>query len=175
MTRLDEIRELFDFNGWASRKMFEATAPLSEEEFTRDMKNSFASIRDTIVHTVGAEWVWLSRWNGHSPSAIPNTTAGMSHAGIVRWWNDINAERDAYLATLTPDSLDSIIAYRNFSGVDFALPLWPMMRHQVNHSTYHRGQVTTMLKQLGHEPLPTDMILMYQERYKASLETPQKG
>lgn len=172
MKRLHEIRELFEFNAWASRRMFEATAPLSEEEFTRDLKNSFASIRDTIVHIVGAEWVWLSRWNGRSPSEIPNTTAEMMHAEIVRWWYDIEVERDAYLNALTPEALDAIIPYRNFAGVHFALPLWPMMRHQVNHSTYHRGQIMTMLKQLGHKPIPTDMILMYQERYKESVEAP---
>ena len=164
MTRLEEIAELFEFNAWATRRMFESTAALSEEEFARDLGNSFPSIRDTLIHTVGAEWVWLTRWRGSSPTAIPNMTAPLTHADIVRWWEDINAERAELLRSLGPDSLDVLVAYRNFSGVDLAFPLWQMLRHVVNHGSYHRGQVTTMLKQLGHKPLSTDMILMYQER-----------
>jgi uncharacterized damage-inducible protein DinB len=166
MTRLDEIAELFEFNAWATRRMLESTAALSEEELTRNLKNSFPSIRDTLVHTVGAEWVWLMRWNGESPAAIPNANSPMSHAQIVSWWNEINTERDQYLRSLGPDGLDVVVAYRNFAGVDFAFPLWQMLRHVVNHSSYHRGQVTTMLKQLGYKPISTDMILMYQERQK---------
>jgi uncharacterized damage-inducible protein DinB len=167
MTRLDEIVELFDFNAWATRRMFESTAALSEEEFTRDLRNSFPSIRDTLIHTVGAEWVWLTRWRGTSPAAIPNTTSTLTHAEIVRWWEEVDAERAEFLRSLGPDSLDVIVAYRNFAGVDYAFPLWQMLRHVVNHSSYHRGQVTTMLKQLGHKPISTDLILMYQERQKA--------
>jgi uncharacterized damage-inducible protein DinB len=63
--------------------------------------------------------------------------------------------------------LDVLVAYRNFAGIDLAFPLWQMLRHVVNHSSYHRGQVTTMLKQLGHRAISTDMILMYQEKQKA--------
>ena len=167
MTRLDEIAELFDFNAWATRRMIESTAALTEEEFKRDLGNSFPSIRDTLIHTVGAEWVWRTRWRGNSPAAIPNTTSTLTHTGIVRWWEEINVERAEFLRSLGPDGLDVLVAYRNFAGIDLAFPLWQMLRHVVNHSSYHRGQVTTMLKQLGHRAISTDMILMYQEKQKA--------
>jgi uncharacterized damage-inducible protein DinB len=169
MTRLQEIAELFEFNAWAARRMFESTAALSEDELARDLGNSFPSIRDTLIHTVGAEWVWLTRWRGTSPAAIPSTTSALTHAEIVRWWEDVNSERAEFLRSLGPDALDAVVAYRNFAGVDFAFPLWQMLRHVVNHSTYHRGQVTTMLKQLGHKPVSTDLILMYQERQLAAV------
>lgn len=164
MTRLDEMRELFTFNAWAMRRLLDDTAKLSEEEIKRDMGNSFSSIRDTLVHMVGAEWVWLSRWQGTSPNAIPNTKANMGHGEVVQWWQQINDEREAFFATLTEEALDRMIAYRNFAGKDFAFPLWQMLRHVVNHATYHRGQVVTMMRQLGHAPTATDMILMYQEK-----------
>ncbi|MGQ0560981.1 MAG: DinB family protein [Gemmatimonadota bacterium] len=171
MTRFDEILELYDFNAWATRRMFESTSALSDEELARDLKNSFPSVRDTLIHIVGADWVWLTRWQGSSPSALPSTKESLSHDDLVRWWHDIDAERDAFLRGLTPDALDRVVAYRNFAGVDFGFPLWQMLRHLVNHSSYHRGQVTTMLKQLGHKPVSTDMILLYQERYKPPVES----
>ena len=166
MTRLEEIAELFEFNAWATARVFEATASLSEEEFTRDLGNSFPSIRDTLVHIIGGEWVWLTRWHGTSPTAFP--AAPRTHPDIVRRWEDINVEREKFLRSLGPHSLDVVVAYTSFAGVDFAFPLWQMLRHVVNHSSYHRGQVTTMLKQLGHKPISTDWILMYQERQLAA-------
>lgn len=165
MTRLAEIMELYEFNAWATHRMFETTSVLSEEELSRDLKNSFPSVRDTLIHMVGAEWVWFTRWQGTSPSALPNTKTELSHSQIVRWWQEIDADRQAYLKSLTPDALDGIIDYTNFAGKHLALPLWQMLRHLVNHSSYHRGQITTMLKQLDHPATATDMILFYQERY----------
>lgn len=163
MTRGQEIRELFAFNSWASRRMFEATAALNEQEFRRDLGNSFPSVRDTLMHIVGAEWVWLSRWQGSSPAALPDDD--LSHEQIVRWWTHIDVERRIFLDQVG-DGIDRVIRYVNFAGIEFNFPLWKMLRHQVNHSTYHRGQITTMVKQLGHAPVATDMILMYQEQEK---------
>jgi uncharacterized damage-inducible protein DinB len=169
MTRLEEIHQLFEFNAWAMLRTFEATAALTAEEFSRDLGNSFPTIRDTLIHTVGGEWVWLMRWKGTSPTAFPSAEAIANHAAVVRVWTEINAERDAWRQTLTAASLDAMIAYRTFAGVDYTFPLWQMLRHQVNHSSYHRGQVATMLRQLGYKPLSTDLILMYQERQKAEI------
>jgi uncharacterized damage-inducible protein DinB len=169
MTRLEEMRQLYEFNAWAMLRTFEATAGLSQEEFTRDLRNSFPSIRDTLIHTVGGEWVWLMRWKGTSPTAFPAADGITDQAAIARVWTEINAERDVWLQTLTESSLDALIAYRTFAGVDYTFPLWQMMRHLVNHSSYHRGQVATMLRQLGYKPQSTDLILMYQERQKAEL------
>lgn len=166
-TRVEEMRELFTFNAWAMRRLLDDTAKLSDEEIKRDMGNSFPSIRDTLVHMVGAEWVWLSRWHGTSPTEIPNTKGNMSHQEIVEWWRLINDEREAFFATLTDEALDRVVEYRNFAGKDFMFPLWQMLRHVVNHATYHRGQVVTMMKQLGYTPTATDMILMYQEQLSA--------
>ena len=81
----------------------------------------------------------------------------------MHWWREIDANRHAFLQALTPRALDDMIRYTNFAGKDLVFPLWPMLRHLVNHSSYHRGQITTMLKQLGHQPIATDMILFYQE------------
>lgn len=162
MTRLDEIRELYGYNAWAMRRIFECAAQLTEEELHRDLGGSFGSVRDTLVHIVGAEWVWLTRWQGSSPTAIPNTRANLAHGEIVTWWHQIDEEREAFLVALPAEALDRVIGYTNFSGIYCAFPLWQMLRHVVIHSSYHRGQVTTLLRQLGHNSVATD-ILIYHE------------
>lgn len=170
MTRLDEINELFRFNAWAQERMFEMTAAVSLDELTRDMKNSFPSVRDTMIHAVGAEWVWLTRWQGSSPTAFPNADDLKTNDAIRQRWRTIDADRAAYLANLQENSLDAVVEYTSFAGKHFAFPLWQMLRHVVNHATYHRGQVMSMLRQLGHNAKSTDMILMYQEEQLAGAQ-----
>lgn len=167
MTRLEEIRELYRFNAWAQERMFAVTETLSADEISHDLNSSFASIRETLIHAVGAEWVWLTRWQGTSPTVFPNADDLKTNDDILTRWRGINAERDSFLNSLDEKSLDDVVEYTSFAGKHFAFPCWQMLRHVVNHATYHRGQIMTMLRQLGHNAKSTDMILMYQEESPA--------
>ena len=71
MILLVTLRELFAYNYWARDRQLEACAALSPEQFERPLGNSFSSMRDTLAHLVGAEWVWLERLRGRSPEALP--------------------------------------------------------------------------------------------------------
>jgi uncharacterized damage-inducible protein DinB len=77
----------------------------------------------------------------------------------------VEAERDQYLASLSDVDLGRVVEYRALSGQAYADPLAGLIRHVVNHSTYHRGQVATQLRQLGKTPPTTDLIV-YLRRVK---------
>ncbi|HEX9652931.1 MAG TPA: DinB family protein, partial [bacterium] len=126
--------------------------------------NSFPSIRETLVHMLSAEWIWLTRWNGSSPTGMPESWELSTHASLRRQWLEAEREQTTFVSGLTEDALNKVISYRNTAGQPFANPLWQMMRHVVNHSTYHRGQVTTMLRQLGAEAVATDLIVFFREK-----------
>ena len=64
MMPLDLVRELYVYNYWARDRQLEACEALTEEQFLRPMGNSFSSLRDTLAHLLGAEWIWLERWRG---------------------------------------------------------------------------------------------------------------
>jgi uncharacterized damage-inducible protein DinB len=164
MHRREEIRDLYVFNEWANTRMRETLAPLSETEFRRDLKNSYPSIRDTVLHIMGSEWVWLTRWQGTSPASQPLHWADYTRAQIESEWATIHAAQLSFIDGLSETDLDAAIAYINFRGESFAQPLWQLMRHMVNHSTYHRGQITTMLRQLGHAAVATDLVLYYRQQ-----------
>ena len=68
----EDAWRLLDYHYWARDRMFAALEGLPPEHYTRDLGNSFRSVRDTVVHIYAAEWVWYSRWTGHSPTAFPN-------------------------------------------------------------------------------------------------------
>jgi len=156
----DEIQTLLSFNTWANHKILGACEVLSQDEFTRDLRNSFASIRGTLVHIMAAEWVWLQRWLGESPRSLWDQTAFPSFSSVESRWITLQQEQQAYFATLTDARLAEKLAYINFRGEQFAYTIAHMIQHVVNHGSYHRGQVVTMLRQLGH-PAPSTDLLRY--------------
>lgn len=163
-TRIEEFRELYAFNRWANQRILEAVAALSTEQLVRDMGSSFPSIRATLVHIMSAEWAWLSRWNGVSPSAMPDEWKALDLAALDRQWAELDDRLQGFVRRLGGPGLDRLVSYRNLAGDPFTTPLSQMLRHVVNHSTYHRGQVTTMLRQMGASAPATDLIAFYRSR-----------
>ena len=158
---LDHIKALYEHNSWANARMLDAVSKLTLEEFTEDLRNSFRSVRDTLVHLMSAEWIWLRRWKGTSPPAMLAPAGFSTISSIKMRWAEIEHEQEEFLSNLTEQSLEVVIGYVNTRGEPFRYPLWQMIIHVVNHSTYHRGQITTMLRQLGAEPVATDFLLFY--------------
>ena len=160
---LAELRELFDYNRWATSRLLDCCHPLTHEEFVRPMGGSFASLRDTLVHAMGAEWIWLQRWNGASPPGFPVGWDVETVAAVEARWQALWTEQAEFLAGLHDADTAALVRYHNVAGTTFEAPLWQLMRHVVNHATYHRGQVTLLLRQLGHEAIGTDLVLYHRE------------
>ncbi|MGD8495185.1 MAG: DinB family protein [Gemmatimonadales bacterium] len=159
-----EIRELFAYDRWASRRILDAVSRLTPEEFDRDLGSSHPSVRATLAHLLAANWVWLERWLGRSPSGLPDAGWDVGTLEALRAkWADVERARRAFVDGLADGDLERPLAYRNTGGEPFEQPLWQTLRHAVNHASYHRGQVVTMLRQLGAEAVSTDLVLFYRE------------
>ena len=86
-------------------------------------------------------------------------------ASLTSGWRDLETQIRAYFASVDDRALERVLDYKSTAGVAGASVLWHMFQHVVNHSTYHRGQVTTMLRQLGATPPKAmDLITFYRER-----------
>jgi uncharacterized damage-inducible protein DinB len=158
-----EARELFGYGSWANARMFGAAEALPQEQLGAVAASSFPSVRATLSHIVGAEWVWLRRWLGESPTSVPAWTGKSSLAELKAELAAVEAERASFLARLTDADLEGVVSYRAMDGQAFSNPLAQLMRHVVNHSTYHRGQLATQLRQLGHTPPSTDLTRFLRE------------
>lgn len=164
MTHQD-LCTLLDFHYWARDRMLDSLEPLSPEQFTQDLGSSFRSIRDTVAHTYAAEWVWYMRWQGNMPTALLPADQFPDLATIRRTWGEQEQQVRAFVASLGEADVDRVMPYTLLSGVSSASPFWQMLQHVVNHASYHRGQVTTMLRQLGVQPPKSmDLIAFYRER-----------
>ncbi len=161
---LKAIQALYEYNAWANSKVLDAVSKLTPEQFTKEIENSFRSVRDTLVHIMSAEWIWLERWKGSSPKSMLSAESYKTLASIRNRWQSVENERAQLIPTMAPERLHAVISYVNTRGQTFAYPLWQQMVHVANHSTYHRGQITTLLRQVGARPVDTDFLAFYDEK-----------
>lgn len=154
------------YDQWANARMFDALARCSDADLTRPLGGSFASVRDTVAHVVVVEWVWFQRWQGESPTSPPAWATG--DCTVLRIaLTEVEQARAAWLKERDDAALACDIDYRNVKGEAFRASLADLITHVVNHSTYHRGQVATLLRQLGGTLVATDFILYRLEQRQA--------
>jgi uncharacterized damage-inducible protein DinB len=155
---LSTLRNFFAFGRWANRTILESVAVLTPEEFARPIGGSFGSVQGTLVHPYGTDWVWLERFHGGSPRAMPAGDDLLALEALARKWREVEAGQDAYIAALTPERLAEPLSYVSFQGDSFTRRLGDALLHLANHGTYHRGQVATLLRQLGRKATSTDYL-----------------
>ncbi len=168
---LEDIRALYDFNVWANHRTLDACGALTAAQFAQRIESSFPSVRDTLTHILAAEWIWLERWKGRSPvkAEWDEFAKQFSDFAALRgWWEKHERRQLEFVAGITAEQLARPHEIRTLDGTPYTQPLWQMMQHVANHSTYHRGQITMMLRQLSAKPVDTDLITFYRERSAAA-------
>jgi uncharacterized damage-inducible protein DinB len=164
MTNKDALGRLLDYTEWANRRVIRMAATLSVDDFRRDLGSSHGGVRGTLAHTLGAEWIWLERWKGVSPThgidegEFPNVIA------LRARWKAIEQHRHSWFDNLDEGAVSKTVRYQNLKGKAFKAPLWQLLQHVCNHSTYHRGQVVALLRQLGAKVVATDLVVWDRER-----------
>lgn len=163
---VQQARDLFAWTEGANHDVLTAAADLSPDELARDLGGSFPSVRATLVHMLGAEWIWLRRWLGTSPSGLPDAWSLDDVAAIRTRWSEVERERRVFLDGLEEADLARVLAYRDTKGTAHETPLGELLLHVTHHAAYHRGQVIGFLRMLGRTPPHTDLVLFYRERYR---------
>ena len=166
----DDIQLLFEYDRWANNRVLHAASTLSAEEFTRDLGGSFRSVRDTLAHIIGSEWGWLTIWKEPSVSsafvmdlwdrldALFPLNAFPDIAAVQLKWAEVEREQVEFVNRVTDESLRRMLPVR-----ETQISLAHLMQHLANHSTYHRGQISLMMRQLAAEPLATDFAMFLME------------
>ena len=157
----DYLRLLYDYNAWANHRVLDTCAALTAAQFTAGEGSSTAqpSIRDTLVHTMGAQAVWLARWQGISGVTLPSPRDFPALADIRRHWDDVEARARAYVAAADETALRETLHYLNRRGEPFQYPRWQTMVHQVNHGTQHRAEIAALLTALRQSPGDLDLLV----------------
>lgn len=152
------VNELFRYNYWARDRQLQACESLTEEQFLRPLGSSFSSIRDTLAHLVAAEWLWLECWRGRPPQPMLSPEEFPTLAALSERWHRVESEMKEYLVALSEEALPRPATYVSPTGESWTYTLWRMMLHLLNHQSYHRGQVATLLRQVGIQPPEVDFL-----------------
>ena len=160
----DTLADQIEYTCWANGLVVDAVEKLTAEQFVRPMGSSFASVRDTLVHAMWAEWVWLERWEGRSSREVFDPQAFPTLASIRERWTEIETRRQGLIAGMRAGAEARRVSYVNRLGERWEYPLGQMMQHVVIHSAYHRGQVVTLLRQLGASAPTTDYLVYWDTR-----------
>jgi uncharacterized damage-inducible protein DinB len=148
---LEAIRDLYAYSAWANTRILETAAQLNPEQYIA-ASDGCDSIRDTLVHTVSVQWLWLERWRKNSPRELWDPADFHDLATLRTRCAEVEEATAAYIATLREPDLERVVSYVNFQGETWAYPLWQQLLHQVNHATQHRSEAALLLTRLGYSP-----------------------
>ena len=151
-------RSLLAYTMWADRHHLEALAGIPPEHLTVPTGTSFGSLLGTIAHVLGSEQAWLARFVGAPLEVFPEESAWPDLPSVRTGFEELWPGMEFFLAGLTEDQLLGELSWVSRGGNSYRRPLWEALVHMSHHSGYHRGQLTTMLRQLGHQAPATDLI-----------------
>jgi len=122
---------------------------------------SWGSVRDVLVHQLGAEWIWRMRIaEGQSPDALLRPGEFTSFAQLRSRFAEEETAMRRHLAGWSETDLDAVVHYQNTTGKLFTTVRWQILLHVVNHGTQHRAEVAHFLTDYGASPGDMDFILM---------------
>lgn len=154
-------RSLLAYTMWADREHLEALARVPPEHLTLATGTSFGSLLGTMAHVLGSEQVWLGRFLGAPPAEFPDEAAYSELSQVRAGFEELWPQLEFFLASLTLEQLLVEISWVSRRGDSYRRPVWEALVGMSHHSGYHRGQLTTMLRQLGHEPPSTDLVVWF--------------
>jgi uncharacterized damage-inducible protein DinB len=156
---LDLIAGLYGYHRWANRRLWDHAAGLGEDMTSRDVgpQFSYPTVRRMLAHIYGADALWLSRWKGSSPDAIPGADVA-TLAALRERWDALEAEQRLFVEALTPADLTRTVEYKNTAGKAFRATLGPLLQHVANHATHHRSEVATMVTMLSGSPPDSGLV-----------------
>jgi uncharacterized damage-inducible protein DinB len=159
-----QLLRLLDYNKWANNSICSFVNAAGEDRAAMEQKSSFPSIQKTILHILDAQEIWLMRLREEKITGWPSKNfSGTTAEACVLLINSSQNLADHILTITDPEA--TIIEYQNLKGLTFSNNVFEIVMHIVNHGTYHRGQVITLLRGSGYDqPGSTDLINFYREQ-----------
>jgi uncharacterized damage-inducible protein DinB len=155
---VDVLNRRYEYGYWANRRLFAVIAQLTPAEFTHGFAGGWGSIRNTLVHTMSAEWGWIDRCGGARRGPALKSDDYPTAESLIREWGVIEAHVREFLHVLRDDDLRRAIQFNLPQTGERTLTVGELLEHGANHAVHHRGQVALLLRMLGHAPGNFDLL-----------------
>lgn len=154
------------FNTWANTQLTELLLKTEDEIYFKENRSSFSSIAKTALHMWGAQDIWLRRLQGESLSSSPTAAFANNKMAMLNGLVQSSADIEKFIKTKDDAFLASMYSYKNLKGEPFTDPVEDTLFHVVNHSSYHRGQIITMLRESGITNVVSTDLIHYLRNHK---------
>ncbi len=158
-TRHDDLSSLYAYSRWADERVASALRSLPEGDYVREVGGGWPSVRATWVHLAGATDAWARRFSGVDATRLPTVEELPGVEDAVRLLFAAHERLAAFVAALPASRAGEPFTWKNLKGESRTAPFWVVLRHVVNHGSYHRGQISSMVRRLGGKPVSTDMVV----------------
>jgi uncharacterized damage-inducible protein DinB len=153
------FRRMIDYTYWAHRQVWNCVLELTDEQFVRASDYSIGSVHEQVVHTMGAEWLWLQRVRGEQTDPFLKPEDYPTRESVRNQWDEIEGGWRAFVTNLADEQLEQVIEYTSINGlVKRSQPLWEGLAQIINHATDHRAQTLALIHQVGGKTLAQDFI-----------------
>ena len=150
------------YNLWANQRTLDFIQEFcTDEQLNQEITSSFPTIRKTLLHIWGAESIWLIRLNGTSPT----TWTWMDFQGTQAELRSVILENDQawidFIESKDEKYFEDKFDFKTLDGTSYSSGRMEAIQHCMNHSTFHRGQLVTLLRQVGATKLPATDFIAY--------------
>jgi uncharacterized damage-inducible protein DinB len=161
---MENLAFLIEYHYWAHNKVLQQLSIVPAEDWNKDTGGSFSSLKTLYQHLLEADYRWLQRWKGIPFAEIPKGFVVYGYSDLSAIWlpqlDEMVTVAKQFLTTNALEPVNFVTA----KGLNVTQPFWQTLYQVVNHGTYHRGQVTNMLRILNHQPVTTDIFLFFNEK-----------
>ena len=156
-----QLIKMTKYNLWANTKISEFLLKLDPALLDKELISSFDTIRKTLYHIMGAESIWLSRLTGISPATWPGENFSGTDIEVINSFTGQSEKLVGYAEGCTDDSIQDAVKYSSMDGKKFENKICDILQHALNHSAFHRGQLITMLRNVGYTDLSSTDYITY--------------
>jgi len=156
--------DLAKYNQWANEKFIHWAKPINAAQWDKELVSSFPSIAQTVIHIIGAEMIWHDRLlNIPNPVWLPLNFKGDKNTTLDVWRKSSELLIN-FIENINSEHILFKQSYKRINGEAFTQPVYEILSHVFNHSTYHRGQLVTLFRQVGFTDVTsTDLLLYYRK------------
>lgn len=154
--------DLACYNQWANEQVIRWAESIDDQKWQQTLISSFPSIFQTVLHIIGAEKIWHDRLSKvKNPEWLPLKFDGDKQTTLIAWRNSSDL-LNKFVEQIETEQLHQFLHYKRLNGEEHAQPIYEVLSHVFNHSTYHRGQLVTLFRQVGFMDInSTDLLLYY--------------
>jgi uncharacterized damage-inducible protein DinB len=156
---MENIKTLFEYHNWATNRMLNYIEALCPEWFNKEVDSVFSSIRETMEHMYTVDKLWFDRLQGRM--GVNNNVSFINSSEAVVEFNKLHI---LMLRFVKESNLKHTVYYKNSLGDAFENSVQDIYYHLVNHGTYHRGNITAMIRTMGSNSISTDFIFYLREK-----------